>query len=90
MNRQSWAEAFEAVIPARKFQPGRKRRKGNGGEENAEGAENEDGETEGEDGQAEGGQVLEGQGSTQGAGGVDEEDMIASGLLEDKSPQTAA
>ena len=32
IHRQSWAEAFDAVIPQRKFEIGRKRRKGPNGE----------------------------------------------------------
>jgi hypothetical protein len=52
INRQSWSEAFEAVIPLRKFKPGKKKRKaealgdgdGHDDEESGESAEEEGGE----------------------------------------------
>ena len=41
--RHSWAEAFEAVIPLRKYQIGRKGRRGNGGtEEGVQGVREDD------------------------------------------------
>jgi hypothetical protein len=50
INRQSWSEAFEAVIPLRKFKPGKKKRKaealgdGHDDEESGGSAEEEGGE----------------------------------------------